>query len=133
MTKTATPSRVVRNPTSMYAKAIVLRRKLSLVDNDYREATIVMDRWTHENFVRGGQVQFDVSRDGRHNLWQGLKMEVKYYQLPLRPLSPFSAPIEPSLATVYLDDDAFLMSIRYQKENGRIVYIDDPELDPFWQ
>jgi hypothetical protein len=131
MTKADTPAKIVRTRDLVYRKALALRNLLADVDADWQNATLLMDRWTHENFMGNDRALRDFSlRKGRPT-WADLDIEVHYYQPPLS-LRPYTDEIP--VAAISLNDDPFLMSIRYQKrENKRIVYIDDPDLHSHWR
>jgi len=127
-------SKVIRTLDAVYGKADKLSFALldvpdlrfSRRDNPY--GTLLMDRWTYQNFMShpGLIGAFDIQC--QNLTWRGLLIE--RVMTPVCMIPGYDVEVN---NTVSFDDEPFLMSIRYEKENGRICYLDDPDTDEVYK
>jgi hypothetical protein len=128
----AETKRMVREPEAIYQAALSLRRQFATIDADPGKATLLMDMWTRENFMRARDLRFGVNFDhhGRPH-WHNLQIEVRFMA---ERLAPYVTDAIPAGKLISRDDDPFLLSIRYEKErSGRIAYLDHPDVHSDWK
>lgn len=127
-------TRVARTPDTVYRKADALSFKLlrvpGLAESGSILGVLMMDRWTHRNFEASHDMRFDITFNDRSKmLWRRMRVEVTDYVRPM--LGPIGT-ADVSSEVYCRDDDPFLMSIRYVKDNGRVCYLDDKDTDEHW-